>query len=75
MLQRRHYVFDLSIAVSVYPFIRYRAKHISFASQEYWTDCDEIRDRQSKLAQEQDTIEYLNRRQSVLPRCQTGADA
>jgi len=81
MLQWRHYVFVLSD-----PCHRY---FISFARipngfpwnlQEVIITTDRLYDYISDETagtetREQDTAEYSNRRQSVLPRCRTGADA
>ena len=60
-------------------------EYISFDSQKYWTDyrwnspevivTTNIQGEIRTGTMEQDTTKYSNRRQSVLLRCQTGADA
>jgi len=79
MLQRRHYV----VAMSCRGFCA--VPNICLVSQQYGTDFDEIRGHNHYHEQikwlhfgrnwNRDTTEYSNRRQSVLPRRQRGADA
>jgi len=91
ILQRRHYVFALSVAALFPPFVPCQTyitnftAHISFASQEYWTNfrwnsrevitiANRLNDYVFQWTREQDTKENSNRRQSDIKQVLTPSE-